>query len=162
MFMQQNAIVATLFGVLFFVAALTKATAAPMDKAYGERYSPLPPVEKSQARVVYYRSGDTQKDAVNLYIDREFYNSLLPGGYTAFCVAAGPHLLGAFREDAPLYKGKREGGQQVDLKAGQQYFVRVAAGTAQVVPQKTATAELATVRKQIHAQPRASSVEACR
>ncbi|KTC44557.1 hypothetical protein AO262_32355 [Pseudomonas fluorescens ABAC62] len=135
-------------------------------QAFGEPYTPVGAVAEHQAQVVYYRAatGAAQPGAAHVYIDREFHTGLLPGGFTAFCVAPGPHALGAYTNDAPAYRGKTTDVYTTDLKGGKTYFLKVGEGpgTAPLaVKRADAERELASTRRQVQALSRASSVQNC-
>ncbi|MCC3264176.1 hypothetical protein LLE87_39050, partial [Paenibacillus polymyxa] len=76
------------------------------------------------------------------------------GGFTAFCLAPGKHLMGAYQHDAPLYLGKREELYRVQLEAGKTYFVNVSgdgSGIPVSVDRAAAAKGLQSARRQIHA-----------
>lgn len=135
-------------------------------KLFGTPYTAVAPVAERQAQVVYYRSSNmgTQQGAAHVYVDREFHTGLLPGGYTAFCVAPGQHSLGAYVKDAPQYKGKTTDVYSANLEPGKTYFLRVREdgyGAPQAVARVDAERELAGLHTQVQALSRASTVQAC-
>lgn len=135
-------------------------------ESFGTQYTPVATVPANQAQVVYYRAATmgAQPGAAHVYVDREFHAGLLPGGYTAFCVAPGPHTLGAYLNDAPQYKGKRTEVYSANLESGMTYFLKASEGpngAPQVVKRVDAERELAGMRQQVQALSRASSVQAC-
>lgn len=139
---------------------------AVSSKVFGNQYMPVTPVSDRQVQVVYYRSSamGTQQGAAHVYVDREFHAGLLPGGYSAFCVAPGNHSLGAYVKDAPQYKGKTTDVFSASLDGGKTYFLRVREdgyGAPQAVTRVEAERELAGMRKQVQALSRASTVQAC-
>ena len=136
------------------------------NKAFGNLYSQVPPVSNSQAQVVYYRSqnGSTLPGAAHVYVDREFHAALLPGGFTAFCVAPGVHTLGAYLNDAPGYSGKHSDAYTATLTGGNTYFLRATedtTGKPLSVTRANAERDLAVIRQQVQAISRASTVQAC-
>ncbi|MFJ2713267.1 hypothetical protein ACIOZM_20620 [Pseudomonas sp. NPDC087346] len=146
--------------------ALSTAPPVMAVQAFGDQYIPVAPVSAGQAQVVYYRSATVgaQNGALHVYVDREFHAGLLPGGYTAFCVAPGSHTLGAYLNDAPDYKGKNTELYSAHLEGGMTYFLKAgegANGVPQAVKRADAEKELASMHKQIQALSRASSVRAC-
>lgn len=159
----------SIFHIALLSVALFSAPsvmAEPSAKAFGNPYTPVPAVSVEQAQVVYYRvpAANAQAGAANVYVDREFQTALLPGGYTAFCVSAGQHTLGAYLNEAPQYKGKISDVYSTQLAGGATYFLRVsegAKGAPQPVSREQAEKELATSHQQVHALSRASSVLAC-
>lgn len=142
--------------------------AAPVvGKVFAHHYQELPPVGTDQAQVVYFRplEGIQRQGAAHVYVDREFHTGLLPGGYTRFCLAPGPHVLGAYLGDAPSYLGKSLHLYQATLEGGRTYFLKVREdGNHFPLPVEREQAEpyLAQSRAQAHALSRASAVEACR
>lgn len=136
------------------------------SKVFGAQYSPVAPVADRQVQVVYYRASGmgTQQGAAHVYVDREFHAGLLPGGYTAFCVAPGNHSLGAYVKDAPQYKGKSTDVFSANLEGGKTYFLRVnedGYGAPQAITRADAERELSGMRMQVQALSRASTVQAC-
>lgn len=135
-------------------------------KAFGNLYSQVPPVSNSQAQVVYYRSQNSSAlpGAAHVYVDREFHAALLPGGFTAFCVAPGVHSLGAYLKDAPGYSGKNSDAYTATLTGGNTYFLRATedtTGKPLSVTRANAERDLAVIRQQVQAVSRASTVQAC-
>lgn len=137
-------------------------------KVFGAVYAPVGQAAPDQVQVVYYRSasaGGAKRPAANVYIDGHYQTSLLPNGYTMFCVKPGQHTLGAYMKDAPHYKGKTQDRFSADLKAGMTYFLKVredgSSGAPVALPRAQAEQELQGVRAQVHALSRASSAIAC-
>lgn len=135
-------------------------------KAFGDIYRQVPPVSVTQAQVVYYRSQNTGAlpGAAHVYVDREFHAALLPGGFTAFCVAPGVHTLGAYLNDAPGYSGKHSDAYTATLTGGNTYFLRATedtTGKPLSVNRTNAERDLAVIRQQVQAISRASTVQAC-
>lgn len=153
----------SLFAALFTSSALVMTPALAAEN-FGKTYQPVAPVGQTQTQVVYYRdASNTAGGAAHIYVDNEFHDALLPGGFTAFCLAPGKHNLGAYQNDAPQYRGKEQG-YNVEMTGGQTYFVRVS-HTMNAVPEartrEQAEKDLAGLREQTHVLSRASSVEAC-
>jgi OOP family OmpA-OmpF porin len=159
----------TIFNIALLSVALYSAPSAvaePAAKAFGEQYKPVAAVSADQAQVVYYRmpAANAQAGAANVYVDREFQSALLPGGYTAFCVAAGQHTLGAYLNEAPQYKGKTTDVYTTQLSGGATYFLRASEGpnsTPQPVSRAQAEQDLVATRQQVQALSRASKVQVC-
>lgn len=165
----------TVFNVAVLSLALASAQFATAEefkpgsvanKVFGLQYAPVAPVAERQVQVVYYRANGmgTQQGAAHVYVDREFHAGLLPGGYSAFCVAPGTHSLGAYVKDAPQYKGKTTDVFSASLDGGKTYFLRVREdgyGAPQAVARVEAERELAGMRQQVQALSRASTVQAC-
>lgn len=134
--------------------------------AFGRPYAAVAAVGQDQAQVVYYRADDVSGDAAaNVYLDREFITALKPGGYTAFCVAPGRHMLGAYLNDAPTYSGKNDELYAATFKGGATYYLKVreqGGNHPLPVTRALAATELEGQRLQVHLLSRASKVEACR
>ncbi|WP_438866560.1 OmpA family protein [Pseudomonas sp. L1(2025)] len=165
MFKHTTIFHAALLSVALCSAPLAMAEEAS-PKAFGNQYSPVAPVSGGQAQVVYYRlpAANAQASGAHVYVDREFQASLLPGGYTAFCVTPGQHTLGAYLNDAPKYAGKNTDVYSAQLNGGMTYFLKVGEGgnaAPQAVSRSQAESELAATRQQVHALSRASHVVAC-
>lgn len=159
-----NRQVFVLFGVLQ-LNLLPAMALAGMETAFGRSYQPVAAVAADQAQVVYYRtdSAGQGNGAAHLYVDRALHTALLPGGYSAFCLPAGQHALGAYLNDAPRYTGKYSEVFQANLQGGKTYFLRVSEqNVPQPVARSVAEQELAATREQVHLLSRASVVEACR
>lgn len=142
------------------------SAAAQSHRTFGDAYSAVAAVGQDQAQVVYYRAGDGNGDAVaNVYLDREFITGLKPGGYTAFCVAPGRHMLGSYLDDAPTYSGKNDELYAATFKGGATYYLKVReVGGNHPLPvtKAVASGELGGQRQQAHLLSRASRVEPCR
>lgn len=141
--------------------------ATPMATQSAKPYQSVSPVAADQAQVVYYRSalGIQHQGGAHVYIDREFHTSLLSGGYSAFCVAPGTHVLGAYLGDEPLYSGKSRDLFQATLQGGETYFLQVREDGITLplaVERGQAETFLKTAHAQRHVLSRASKVEACR
>ena len=149
-------------GALF---TLSPAYAAVKASAYGNSYQPVQTVAKHQSQIVFYREGALNTSgSANVYIDGEFQAALLPQGFTVFCIDAGNHSLGAFKKDAPLYKGKSAQPFRATFAGGETYFLKVGADNSGMpLAEKRSAAEstLANYRQQKHALSRASAVKAC-
>jgi OOP family OmpA-OmpF porin len=154
-----------LLGALFFSTA--PFALAQTSNVFGEHYTPVPAVSSEQARIVYYRTGAPGQKApgTNVYVDGEYHGTLLPGGYTTFCVAPGTHGLGNFQQDSPRYAGKRNRIEGI-VEGGRTYFMKVRDNPANHAPEAVhrdyAERDLAGAKKQIQTLSRASGVQACR
>lgn len=158
-----------LHGLLLWFAgvfALNHAFAAVPSTAFGREFVAPEGVNGRMAQVVYYRGGaqSSASGGANVYIDGEFHASLLPNGFTVFCLAAGAHDLVAVQNDAPHYAGK-DMAQGAMFNGGQTYFYRYdeAQGATPVeVVRAEAERQLLAARAQVHLVSRASSVVDCR
>lgn len=137
-------------------------------RVFGAAYTPAGQIAADQVQVIYYRqqvSGGAPRPTANVYIDGHYQTSLLPNGYTSFCVKPGMHTLGAYQNDAPQYRGKTQDLYRADLRAGTTYFLKVSedgSGAPVPVPRPQAEQELQGVHAQVHALSRAATTEACR
>ena len=169
MFNRNQVLKAALFSIALYniPAALADAAiqARPIQ-AFGDIYRQVPPVSVTQAQVVYYRlqNANALPGAAHVYVDHEFHAALLPGGFTAFCVAAGVYSLGAYLNDAPGYSGKKSDAYTATLTGGKTYFLRATedtTGKPQSVTRADAERDLASSRQQVQAVSRASTVQPC-
>lgn len=168
MFKLNTKLSTAMFAAILCAAPFASAQQLQGNPAqvFGATYNPVAPVADGQAQVVYYRTNGVgqQKGAAHVYVDSEFHTGLLPGGYSAFCVAAGSHTLGAYLNDAPTYKGKNVDLYSANLEGGKTYFLRVqenGSGAPQAVTREDAERELAGSRFQAQALSRASKVQMC-
>ncbi|AVJ22738.1 MULTISPECIES: OmpA family protein [Pseudomonas] len=168
MFTRQN-----IFSAAAVAAALCTMPLAQAEQhygsgaiqAFGTSYNTVAPVNDGQAQVVYYRAADSrQPGSANVYVDREFHTSLLPGGYSTFCVVPGNRTLGAYIGDAPRYTGKSTDLYSANLEGGKTYFLKVrdnGSGAPLAVTRAEAERDLAGARAQVQALSRASLVQQC-
>jgi OOP family OmpA-OmpF porin len=139
---------------------------AGSPKIFGPVYTPVAAVSAGQAQIVYYRppAVGTRPGAAQVYVDREFYSGLLPGGYTTFCVAAGPHILSVYLDDVSHSQGKTTDLRPALLEGGKTYFLRVSESdnsVPQVISRDDAEQELIGARRRVQELSRVSSVETC-
>lgn len=152
---------------LYFLGLLLLSVAAQAqpNKLFAELYQPASPVVQQMARVIYYRLPGNMPDkpGAHVYVDGEYHATLLPGGFTAFCLAPGAHSINANFRDGTHYPGKSYQRYGTKLKAGATYFLRVNESSRAPQPMKRADAqhELQTLKRQIHMLNRASSVIPC-
>lgn len=149
------------------LTTLSGSATLPTPVTFGEKYKSLPPVVKELTQVVYYRanSGVITPGVANVYVDGRYHTSLLPGGFTSFCLRAGTHTLGAFVND-PQYRGKTEGLYQAELHGARTYFLRVdeqqpITGAPKAVNRQHGEQEIKPNRRQIHAHSRATTLVPC-
>lgn len=161
MFKRKTIFSTALLGLVLSASPTVSAVAHKPDI-----YTPVSDVSAHQAQVVFYRAANmgAQPGAAHVYVDREFHNGLMPGGYTAFCVSPGQHTVGAYLNDAPRYEGKNNTLFSANMEGGSTYFLRATEGgdgAPQAVTRAVAESELAGSRRQVHVLSRASSVLAC-
>lgn len=149
------------------LTTLTGSATLQTPDGFGEKYKPLPPVVKELTQVVYYRadSGAVTTGPANVYVDGRYHTSLLPGGFTSFCLRAGTHMLGAFVNDAQ-YRGKTEGLYQTELHGARTYFLRVDEqqqidDAPKAVNPQHGEWEIKPNRRQVHAHSRATTLVPC-
>lgn len=156
---------AAIVGILLLPVAAAQVESAETSSANNrptvrESYLPVGRAAPDQAKLVYYRAATDTKSAsgANVYVDQRFHASLQPAGFTVFCLAPGAHFIGAFTDDAPLYRGKHEQLYRVELEAGSTYFVRTStdgSGAPVSVERDEAERELHNARNQVRFVSRA-------
>ncbi len=157
---------AALFIGAFFVLCNSPVLASPIT-AFSETYRPVTQPDDLQAKVVFYRHDvpDVSDGAAHLYVGQQLHTSLLPNGFSVFCLSPGRHVLGAYLNDAPLYSGKSSELFAVSLKGGKSYFVKVRehGGSMPIaMPRLAAERELLGHREQVHVISRAAVLQDCR
>ncbi|MGK3138371.1 hypothetical protein ACCX84_21585 [Pantoea trifolii] len=153
---------------LFLLSLLLAPGVQASPALFAEEYQPAPPVVQEMSHVIYYRPASAESAAkqvgVNVYVDGEFHSSLLPGGYTRFCLPAGQHSLGARTASGSHYPGKATERYSAELKPGYSYFLR-ASNSDDALPRTVRSGEaeqqLQGLKRQIHLLNRASSVVPC-
>lgn len=161
-FPNRQLIMVSVLAVLLIPTAYAQSEESPRPQIFGEEYRSVAPAAPDQAQVIYYRPvSESPKNAgANVYIGGHFHTSLLPGGFTTFCLPPGAHLLSAYQNDAPLYRGKTQELYRINLDAGKTYFVKVSedgSGLPVSVAREEAEQNLRTAREQIHAISRAGT-----
>lgn len=151
---------ASTISMLIVPSAFSETERIGKAQVFGEPYRTAPPAAGDQAQVIYFRpvSKASKVSGANIYIDEHFHTSLLPGGFTKFCLPPGPHLIGAYQNDAPLYYGKTKELYRVNLDAGKSYFVKVSedgTGLPLSVEREEAEQALRSAHEQIHVVSRA-------
>lgn len=156
--------ISLVMGIL--ICSFTSDATEQAPNAFGEGYQSVPPVVNELTQVVYYRAKNYPLSATpgNVYVDGRYHTSLLPGGFTSFCMRAGQHQLGAFVND-PQYRGKSES-FAADFQGGRTYYLRVDEQQQlnqppQAVKKNQGEPEVKSTRRQIHAYSRATSVVPC-
>jgi OOP family OmpA-OmpF porin len=146
---------------------MSPVMATPSDKTalFGESYEKANPVVAGVSQVVYYRADNTQPapGGANIYLDGHYHTSLMPGGFTSFCVRPGQHTLGGYVQDSPQYAGKNGERFTAALKGGHTYFLRIDEQQKRSDPPVAVTAdeagrEATTLRRQAHVLPRTAGV----
>lgn len=165
--MFNNSLISS--GVLLagLLSALPSSAMLQAPQTFGEKYQAVPPVVRELTQIVYYRAkGSTNHPApANVYVDGRYHTSLLPGGFTSFCLKAGSHTLGAFVND-PQYLGKTQGRYMADLMGGATYYLRVdeqqqLQQPPSAVHRQQGESEVKQSRRQIHARSRATDIVPC-
>jgi OOP family OmpA-OmpF porin len=131
---------------------------------FGARYATALTASPQQARVLVYRPGPAAKDEpVNIYLNGRYHTSLLRGGYSEFCAAAGPVAVHAVLADArKMHTGKQGAGQSWTFQSGKLLYLKVQeAGRLAEVSAEQAQRELPMTAQQIHTLSRAPVVEDC-
>lgn len=151
---------------LSFVAAVQAGTHTSPRPLFAEKFNVTLPVVENLTQIIYYREHAefTQTAGANIYVDGEFHTTLLPGGYTAFCVKPGPHRLGAYFTQGALYPGKNTHLYEANLQGGQTYFLRVneyGITEPQSVDRIQAEVSLQTIFRQSHMLNRATQIQPC-
>ncbi|MDI6958271.1 hypothetical protein [Pantoea sp. Pa-EAmG] len=153
---------------LFLFSLLLVSGVQASPALFAEKYHPAPPVVQEMSHVVYYRPAPAERAAkqvgINVYVDGEFQSSLLPGGYTRFCLSPGKHTLGARAAAGSQYPGKVTERYSAELKPGYTYFLRASdsdEALPQTVQRSEAERQLQGLKRQIHLLNRASGVIPC-
>ncbi|VTT29152.1 Protein of uncharacterised function (DUF2846) [Klebsiella pneumoniae] len=140
-------------------------TANNATALFGESYEKAIPVVAGVSQVVYYRADSSQPapGGANIYLDGHYHTSLMPGGFTSFCVRPGQHTLGGYLQDAPDYRGKTGERFSAKLKGGHTYFLRIDEQQKISEPPMAVTAgeaerEASALRRQAHVLPRTAGV----
>jgi OOP family OmpA-OmpF porin len=131
---------------------------------FGARYVAVLAAPPQQARVLVYRSGPTGKaEPVNIYLNRRYHASLLQGGYTEFCTAAGSVAVHAALDDASkMHNGKQALGQSWTFEPGKSLFLKVQeSGRLSEVSLEQAQRELPDTALQTHTLSRSPLVQEC-
>ncbi|WP_455853526.1 DUF2846 domain-containing protein [Pantoea endophytica] len=154
---------------LVFAGLLSPAFAlAPLLGPFGETYRKHQPVTNALSQIVFYRQHTTvtASGGATVYIDGKMHTSLLPGGYTAFCVEPGAHTLGVrlntflptVNEDRVLFQTATKGGRTYFLRIDEQALLGQAPDAVSVAIGEN---ELKDMRKQSHLRSRATTVVPC-
>jgi len=134
----------------------------------GAAFEPLGAVAAHQSRLVLYRQPSQQSlpGVTAAFIEGQYHTSLVPGGFTALCLAPGQLEVGARqswvgRQARDLYDALT----QLELLPGQTHYmsVHVDAGRALFKPVSSAQAlqEMASTRAQMHTVSRVVGAQEC-
>jgi OOP family OmpA-OmpF porin len=136
--------------------------------SFGEPYTTAMAANAAQTRVYVYRSSQVPNEApVNLYLNGQYHASLLRGGFTEFCAAAGAVNIKAAMDDAArLHLSKLDAGQRLPLTAGQTLFLKVDESKLPSLLLVSGTeaqtkSEMLNTRRQIHTISRAKAAINC-
>lgn len=169
---------------LRFFAALSLALAVVLPSAHsqvlgaiqalGQAYAPAKPAADTNARLTIYRpKGDAGPAAVSVFVNARYHASLLPGGFTEFCVKLAPIEIGVRAVEAAGGKrGPLSVSKLTPLAGSQQFFSFTAQALNTTVPsarevtlqaktRQEAELELPQTREQIHTLSRNPAVVAC-
>jgi OOP family OmpA-OmpF porin len=137
-------------------------------EAYGEGFTSALVAPAQQARIFVYRAQQGLSQLpVNIYLNGQYHASLLRGGYTEFCTSGGSlGVKGAIDDAARLHVGKLDGGQRLNIQAGQNVFLKIdesalPAVTLQNLGPAQAQADMANTKRQIHTISRAKAAQTC-
>ncbi|WP_165688496.1 membrane lipoprotein lipid attachment site-containing protein, partial [Rodentibacter trehalosifermentans] len=83
-----------------------------------------PQLGENQSLAVFYRQGDLQGPATNIYIDGNYQASLLPNAYSAVPVCADKHLFSTSFSSNQKF-GNRTQGVSYTLPIGEVVYVKV-------------------------------------
>ena len=132
--------------------------------AFGAKYVSLASAPIEQARVLVYRPGPMAKaEPVNIYLNGRYHTSLLRGGYTEFCAAAGTVAFHAVLADAKkLHTGRLGVAQTWSFQPGKTLLLKVQEpGRLTEISSEQAQGELSGTAKQIHTISRSPLVQDC-
>ncbi|MBA0038760.1 DUF2846 domain-containing protein [Pantoea sp. BIGb0393] len=156
-------------GSLLFAAVVPSVIASTVStNPFGEAYRKHQPVTQALSQVVFYRQNAlvTASGGANIYINGKMHTSLLPGGYTSFCVQPGTHHLGVRLGRFLPATGEDKSQFVTTMKPGRTYFLRVDEHTLMHEPPKSVKSalgedELKQTRRQAHLLSRATSALPC-
>lgn len=153
-----------IFSAFYLMAVASAQANTQQNNALPEYYQSLSALPLSQSRVIFFRSFDDEEGAAHIYINGEFHTSLLPGSFTAFCLAPGEHRLAALVKNASYYHGMPLTDFKIWLGRGETQFLRMLdgySGEPEVLNRPAAEQELPYLQHQRRMLSRASSVEEC-
>lgn len=106
----------------------TASTSGPavIMKHTGLQYLPVGKIDSSLSQIVFYnpkKSSNNTIGVADVYVDREFQGALREGQFSVFCLLLGKHIIEAYQNDAPHYKGKEVPRTITQLIGGKTYFV---------------------------------------
>lgn len=126
-------------------------------------YRPVAKPVPELAQIVFYYPQGNIPATIN--VDRELQSALLPGEFTVFCVAPGPHAIESYFNDQPGYQGKHNPAHQINVQGSQTYFLQVNPGsngtTTALAERSAAEADLKSMRKESRIVNRAAQVKPC-
>ncbi len=140
------------------------AANSTIKEPYGPRYSSLAAAPLQQARVLVYRQGPMAKaEPVNIYLNGRYHTSLLRGGYSEFCAAAGNVAFHAVLADAKkMHTGKQGPAQYWTFHPGKTLLLKVQEQERLTeVTSEQAQRELTGTARQIHTVSRSPLVQDC-
>ncbi|WP_343553468.1 DUF2846 domain-containing protein [Pantoea sp.] len=141
--------------------------AAAHSQSFGEPYRAQQKVTAELSQIIFYRQNAavTAYGGASVYLDGKMHTSLLPGGYTAFCVQPGAHTLGVRLSSSLIAAGQQNAPFHTNTKAGKTYFFRIDEQALMNQPAEARSAaagdELLQTRRQSHLLSRATSIVPC-
>ncbi|OOF80471.1 hypothetical protein BKG92_10490 [Rodentibacter ratti] len=120
---------------------------------------------ENQSLAVFYRQGDIQGAATNIYINSNYQASLLPNAYTAVPVCADKHLFSTSFSTNQKF-GNRTQGVSYTLPVGEVAYVKVSQGSngqlyLQRVERSVAEQEIANLPKENQTLSRVPNAANC-
>jgi OOP family OmpA-OmpF porin len=165
----MSAVKRHIFCFMLLAPCLPAASASTIESSkFGEPYSKHQPVTQQLSQVIFYRplAEVTANGGATVYIDGKMHTSLLPGGYTSFCVPPGIHSLGvrlsrflpAAGEERALFLTTMKPGRTYFLRVDEQALLEQPPEPVRVLPGEK---EMQHTRRQAHLLSRATSVIPC-
>ncbi|MEY5029739.1 MAG: outer membrane protein precursor [Pseudomonadota bacterium] len=141
---------------------------SPSIQAFGAYFVEPLGAPSEQARVYAYRPVTQNIDKpINIYLGGHYHASLLPGGYSAFCINAKELNIQSVLDDASqAHLGKLQLGLTFTPNLNSTLYLRVIeAGNGgsriQFLPESTAASEIRKTRLQLHTISRAPESVTC-
>lgn len=137
-------------------------------EAFGDAFSSPLPAPQNQARIYAYRPAkQSNPQPINIYLVGHYHASLLPNGYSAFCVNSGELNIQTVLDDAAnSHLGKLQQGLTFTPPNNSTLYLRVEETTTggsrlQFLPASVALPQIKNTRQQIHTISRAPDAVSC-